>query len=123
MKKWVCLFVVFITLGFGNSFANSEHIHIARQFSTLNKIKKVFKKTVFLNKKAVDSDSSDGAPNVHKKNNRKALKRMPHGIATESFSKINCVNDRSILFTDISYYFHTFPGNGKRGPPTTSYIS
>jgi hypothetical protein len=116
MKLLCSFFVAFYLFPLGGfafigieSDVKTDHQHLL----VLKLIKKAETRSMF------DSESDDGTAHKHKKRNRKGVKPLFICISSDINCKTNTVNNKVNLLSQPFYFFCVFPGNGKRGPPSS----
>ncbi len=123
MKFFLKLFVLLLFISNAHNFVGKKHIHSGKQSLIVNTLENSLDAVSEDNVHSVNQDSSDGMPHKQKKRNRKGVKSAFSCIANESYCRINKLDNKLILLTQVSYCFLPFSANGKRGPPSGFYIS
>lgn len=123
MKFFLNLFVLLLFFSNSHNFVKKKHIHSEKQSFRVNTVENSLDAMSVGDIRTIDRDSSDGIPHKQKKRNRKGVKSSLFFIANESYYSLNKPDNKSILLTPVSYYFHPFSANDERGPPSGCYIS
>lgn len=117
MKFFLNLFVLVLFISNAHNFVEKKRVYSEKLSSIDNIIENPLDALSEDNLQTINQDSSDGIPYKQKKRNRKGVKSALFCIANESDCRINKLDNKLILLTQVSYCFHPFSANGKRGPP------
>ncbi|MES2284288.1 MAG: hypothetical protein V4547_01285 [Bacteroidota bacterium] len=123
MKFFLNLFVLLLFISNAHNFVAKKHIYSEKQHSIVKTLESPLDAVSENNIRTVNKDSSDGMPYKQKKRNRKGVKSTLFCIANESYCRINKLDNKLILLTQVPYCFQPFSANGKRGPPSDCFIS
>lgn len=123
MKFFLSLIVLVLFISNTHNFVEKKRVYSEKVSSIDNTLESPLDAVSKDNLQTVNRDSSDGIPYKQKKRNRKGVKSALFSIASESDCRINKLDNKFILLTQVSYCFQAFSTNGKRGPPSGCFIS
>ena len=117
MKKLFYIAVILLTVSFGYSFNGIKKIKNSPQVFSLNTFKKELKQnSAVFNGNRVSSNSSNEKPETQNIKRIKGVEQTLLFVSNESSFRITMIENKFILFSQLSYYLEMFSGNGKRGP-------
>lgn len=117
MNFFLKLFVVLFIVGGNFGFVEGKQLCNSKGYAKLNTAECPSKVKPAFYKHTINSDSPNSIPGNQKKRNRKGVKSLLYFIGNESLCKLINFDDNLIPLSQIRYYFHSFSGNEKRGPP------